>query len=221
MKRFLLPAFLIAVIVFLLLKTGILPGGKKFGFGLLPEITEKSEVSAHTTVREVLPIGEYASLAYHYTSVVKDINAKDIKGWTIPFTTRKYIFTFDGRIKLGIDGRQIRVEEPVQEEEENNTSAAAPDLPVIRIFLPPIKILSHEVLDDSIEIFDQSQTIFNEIKIADAFRVTAERKHELEKKVMNSTVIKDAEISAEQQLGTLIKSLPGVKGQYELEFVWQ
>jgi len=212
MKRFFLPAILIAIIAGLLLVVGLLLGGKGFGFKLLPEIVEKSDISVHTTVREVLPIGEFASLAYHYTSVVKDINARDIKGWTIPFTTRKYLFTFDGKIKLGIDGRQIHVEELVQEEG---------GMPVVRILLPPIKILSHEVLDDSIEIFEQSQTIFNEIKIADAFNVTADRKREMEEKVMASTVIKDAEASTVQQLGSLINSLPGIKDKYELEFVWQ
>jgi len=212
MKRTVLPIILIIIIVGLLAVIGLLLGEGKFGFNLLPKIEEKSEISAHTVVKEILPIGEYASLAYHYTSVVKDINAKDIKGWTIPFTTRKYIFTFDGKIKLGIDGNKIHVEEVIEEDAEE---------PLIRIYLPPIKILSHEVIDDSIEIFEQSQTIFNELKIADAFNVTADRKHEMEEKVMSGEAVKEAEISTEQHLGTLIKSLPGIKGKYKLEFVWQ
>ena len=227
MKRFLLPVIMGAVIIGLLVTIGFLLGWGKKNISIVPVITEKSDISAHTVIREVLPIGEYASLAYHYTSVVKDINAKDVKGWTIPFTTRKYIFTYDGRIKLGIDGRQIRIEAP---EEENGTETgsdaaetdtAAGRLPVIRIILPPIKILSHEVIDDSIEIFEQTQTIFNEIKIADAFKVTADRKRELEEKVMAGTAVKDAETSLEQQFGTLLKSLPGIKDVYDLEFVWQ
>ena len=216
MKRFVFPTILIVVIAGLLVIIGLLMGGKRFGKEPVPLVTEVSEVSAHTVIREVLPIGEFASLAYHYTSVVKDINSKDIKGWIIPFTTRKYIFTFDGKIKLGIDGRQIRVEE-VQKEDTVDSE----ELPIIRIILPPVTILSHEVLDDSIEIFEQSQTIFNEIKIADAFNVTADRKRELEEKVMASTVIKDAEISTEQQFSALLNSLPGIKGKYTLEFVWQ
>ena len=224
MKRF-IPIILIAVIAGLLVVIGLLLGGKKFGINPLPLITEKSDVSAHTVVMEVLPIGEYASLAYNYTSVVKDINAKDIKGWTIPFTTRKYIFTYDGKIKLGIDGKQIRVEEPVSEE-SGSVQAANPGaglektLPVIRIFLPPIKILSHEVMEDSIEVFEQSQTIFNQIQIADAFKVTADRKQEMEEKVMAGGAVKDAEASLEQQLGALIKSLPEIKEKYDLEFIW-
>ena len=213
MKRVIVFAIVIIIGICLLSVIGVLPGGEKFGFRLLPKIDEKSEISVHTTIKEVLPISEYAALAYHYTSVVKDVNARDIKGWTIPFTTRKYIFTFDGKIKLGIDGNQIRVEEVLQDD---------PDaLTIIRLYLPPIKILSHEVMDDSIEVFEQTQTIFNGLKIADAFNVTADRKREMEEKVMASSVVKEAEASAELHLGALIGSLPGIKGKYELEFIWQ
>jgi len=193
------------VIVFLLFK-------EKIFSGLSNLVTEKSEVSAHTTIKEILPIGEYASLAYHYTSVVKDINSKDFKGLTIPFTTRKYIFTYDGMMKLGIDGTRIKVEE---------IEAVEGRLPVIRIVLPPIKILSHEVIDDSVEIFEQSQTIFNEIKIQDAFNVTADRKREMEAKVMASDAVREARISTEQQFGALLKALPGIRDSYDIVFVWQ
>jgi hypothetical protein len=227
-KKTILLVVLIVVIVGLLLAIGFLLGGKKLGFDIPALITEQSDISAHTVVKEVLPIGEYASLAYHYTSVVKDINARDIKGWTIPFTTRKYIFTYDGTMKLGIDGSKVRVEDSADPAAAEGTSSEAgttgesaePGKPVIRIVLPPIKILSHEVMDDSIEVFEQSQTIFNEIKLEDAFNVTADRKREMEEKVMAGTVVDEAKASLEQQFGNLLKGLPGVQ-DYDLEFVWE
>ena len=197
MRRLALFAVLFAIIAGLLVVIGFLLNGKSTG---------KTEISTHTVVKEVLPIGEYASLVYRYTSVVKTISAKDLGGWEIPFTTKKYIFTYDGVIKLGIDGTQIQVEK------ETGSS--------IRILLPPIKILSHQILDNSIEVFEQSQSIFNEIKIAETFTITAGRKNEMEKKVLNSSVVKEAQTSMEQQLGALLKGLPGIQN-YELVFVWQ
>jgi hypothetical protein len=245
----LLPIILIIIIAGLLVVIGLLLGGKKAGPNP-PLVTEKSEVSAHTVIKEALPIGEYASLAYHYTSVIKDINARDIRGWTIPFTTRKYIFTYDGTMKLGIDGSRIQVEEvpaetesaPSPETAENagavqaagtaqSTGAAAQSagtavrsaggLPLIRITLPPVIILSHEIIEDSVEVFEQSQTIFNEIKIEDAFKITAERKREMEQKVLSSSAVNEAKLSAEQQFGALFRSLPGIRDNYEIVFVWQ
>ena len=219
MKRFLLPAILLAVIAGLLVLVGSLLGGRNFRF--LPQITEQTERSAHTVLKEALPIGEYASLAYHYTTVVREINARDIRGWTIPFTTRRFIFSYDGIMKLGIDGTQIWIEEEDLESKVISDAEAATSLPQIRIFLPPIKILSHEIIDGSIEVFDQSQTIFNEIRIEDAFNVTAERRRELEEKVMAGSVIQEARRSAEQQLGGLLGSLPGIRDRYEIVFIWQ
>jgi hypothetical protein len=209
-KRFLLPAVLIIIIVALLLAVGYLLGGRQLGLPF-PESITQSQISAHTVVKEVLPVGEYASLAYYYTSVVKDINSKDLNGWTLPFTTRKYIFTYDGIMKLGIDGTKVRVEEvpdPVKG-------------PLIRIILPSIQILSHEIKNDSIEVFEQSQTIFNEIKIEEAFKVTADRKREMEDRVLSGGAVDDARASLEQQFGSLLRGIPGIKDSYDLAFVWE
>jgi len=184
-------------------------------------ITEENVSSAHTILKEVLSIGEYASLAYHYTTVVREINSRDFRGITVPFTTRRYIFTYDGLIKLGIDGSKIRIEDDTDLAVNTGGAGGQGELPVIRIVLPPIKILSHEVIDDSIEVFEQSQSLFNQIRIEDAFHVTSERKRELEKRVMESNVVLEARRSAEQQLGTLLRNLPGIQDSYVIVFVWE
>ena len=121
-------------------------------------------------------------------------------------------------MKLGIDAAQIQVEEDT---EAAGSADQTGSLTLIHIILPPIKILSHEIIDGSIEVFDQSQTIFNELRIEDAFNVTAERKRELEERVMAGSVILEAQRSAEQQLGILLGSLPGIRDRYEIVFSWQ
>lgn len=218
MRKFVLPLVLSLVIALLLLAIGWLWSGRGLG-APFPGVTAVSQVSAHTVVKEVLPIGEYASLAYHYTSVVKDINTKDIKGWNIPFTTRKYIFTYDGVMKLGIDGSKIVVTEPEATPPEGPPSEAG--LPLLRIVFPAIQILSHEIIEDSIEVFEQSQTIFNEIKLQDAFRVTGDRKLEMEQKALEGGLAGEARASLEQQFGALLRGLPGIRDSYAVEFAWE
>jgi hypothetical protein len=244
MKRKILFSVLLLFIALLVLAVGFLLGSKNRG--LKPEwlaVEPRSVVSVHTVVKEVLPVGEFASLAYHYTSVVKNVNSKDINGWNIPFTTRKYIFTYDGTMKLGIDCGTIQVEANPPAEENSAETAAVPtaensggaeavgDNPEmvegpkpgeIWVSLPPIKILSHEVFEDTIEVYDQSQTIFNEIKIEEAFRVTGERKREMEEKVRTTgTAIEEARASLELQFGKLLQELPGIKDIYTVVFVWR
>jgi hypothetical protein len=247
MKRVILFSVLLLFIALLVLAVGYLLGSKNRG--PKPEwmaVEPQSVVSVHTVVKEVLPVGEFASLAYHYTSVVKNVNSKDINGWNIPFTTRKYIFTYDGTMKLGIDCGKIQVEAnpPVEEiaaesqTAEDNVpagtgaegNAPAETLEIVEgpkpgeiwVSLPPIKILSHEVFEDTIEVYDQSQTIFNEIKIEEAFRVTGERKREMEVKVQTTgTAIEEARASLELQFGKLLQELPGIKDIYTIVFVWR
>jgi hypothetical protein len=246
MKRIILFAVLLLLVALLVLAVGYLLGSKTSDSK--PEwmaAGPQSVVSVHTVVKDVLPVGEFASLAYHYTSVVKNVNSKDINGWNIPFTTRKYIFTYDGTMKLGIDcgGIQVEVNPPVEEisaesqasdvpagEDSENLEAAVdnpetvegPKPGEIWVSLPPIKILSHEVFEDTIEVYDQSQTIFNEIKIEEAFRITGERKREMEEKMQTSgTAIEEARASLELQFGKLLQELPGIKDIYTIVFVWR
>ncbi|MDR2767649.1 MAG: DUF4230 domain-containing protein [Treponema sp.] len=214
--RFFIGALLF-IIAALILAAGYLLGAGKSPGLRPPALETTSDISAHTVVKEALPIGEYASLAYRYTSVVKDVSAKDLNGWTIPFTTRKYIFTYDGIMKLGIDASQILVEE-TPPTGAGDTKSGPPE---IRVILPSVKILSHEIIDDSIEVFDQSQTIFNQIKVDEAFRVTADRKREMEEKALASDAVDDAKASLAQQLGGLLGGLPGVKDKYSVTLLWR
>jgi hypothetical protein len=247
MKRIILFSVMLLFIVLLVLAVGYLLGSENRG----PKaewlaVEPQSIVSVHTVVKDVLPVGEFASLAYHYTSVVKNVNSKDINGWNIPFTTRKYIFTYDGTMKLGIDCGKIQVEARPPEEEISGASpvgdipagSGAAELPAeaetvessgegpkpgeIWVSLPPIKILSHEVFEDTIEVYDQAQTIFNEIKIEEAFRVTGDRKREMEARVQTTdTVIEEAKASLELQFGRLLRELPGIKDIYTIVFIWR
>ena len=201
MRRIVFPTSLILIIAALLVIIGYLLAGK----------TEKEpEIAVHTVVREVLPVGEYTSLVYHYTSLIRNENAIEIQGWTIPFTTKKYIFSYTGAIKLGIDATQIQVEQVQQQGKE-----------AIRITFPPIQILSHEVLGATVEVLEQTQNIFNPVQISETFKITEDRKIEQEEIVMDSTVIKEAQESMEQQIGTLIRGLPGIQHRYDVVFSWQ
>jgi hypothetical protein len=149
-------------------------------------------------------------------------------------------------MKLGIDCGKIQVEsKPPAGEDESppapgtpaesgtdagksvaNSESAAPEPGPkpgeILISLPPIKILSHEVYEDTIEVFEQSQTIFNEIKIEEAFKITGERKREMEEKVFSSgTALDEARASLELQFGKLLQDLPGIKDTYTVVFLWR
>lgn len=72
--------------------------------------TEKTpEISAVVLEGQLSQISELASISYAYTNMGQFANSNDFYGMKVPFTTKKFILTYDGVIKAGIDLSQARV----------------------------------------------------------------------------------------------------------------
>jgi len=199
MKNKILIAVLSALVI-------ILAAISVFLFTHKPIIAGVISTSAHSVIKESLPVSEYASLTYRYTSVITHSDSREVVGVKIPLTEKKYIYTYDGIIKLGIDGKAISVKQ---------------DGDTIYIMLPPIKVLSHTVDENSIEVYDQTQNIFNQIQVGEAFKINAEQKKIMEEKIKKNGAYDDAKAAAEQQLKTFIEALPGIKNAYKIVIEWQ
>lgn len=93
-------------------------------------------------------IGELTTQAGYFTNVQKISGSRELYGITIPFTTSKYIFSYDGIVKAGIDFGKIDV-------------STNPINKVITVKLPEAEIYSLVIDHDSLEIFDESKNIFS------------------------------------------------------------
>ena len=160
-------------------------------------------ISSNIIANELIGISEYASLEYGYTNIGKFEDQGDFYGWKVPLTTKSFIITYDGIMKMGIQGEDIDIAV------EGNR---------ILVTLPPAEILSHEIKEDTVEVFDQTRNIFNPILIEDYTAFAADRKKEMEKKALESGLLEEAEERAEQQLTLLIRSAIGTDGDYEIIF---
>jgi len=165
-----------AVIGFMIARPGGIGGG-----GIA---TSKQETSIHATVREVLPMAEFISLHYRYTSVIKDVNSKAMFGIQIPGTEKKLLAVIDGTIKFGIDCQKIEIDTTRTD--------------TLFIKFPPIKILSHELHPETAEVYDQKNGIFNRYKAKDLFVLESKQKMEMELNVSkNFELISQARAATE------------------------
>jgi hypothetical protein len=165
---------------------------------------EKKEI--HVSVREILPISEYACLVYRYSAVNKHSDSLPFIKWNMPFTEKKLIFSIDGTIKLGIDGKHIRIDSVGK---------------TIVVHLPSIKILSHEIHPETAMIYDEKNNIFNHYTAKEHFRIELNHRNTIEGDLSsNKDVFIQAQEAAQTQFSSLLRNLPGVKDIYRIEFEW-
>ena len=177
-----------------------------FGGGILQKWGDngaEADITSDLISGKLTEITEYATLEYYYTNIGKFEDHGDFYGKKIPLSTKSFIITYDGVIKMGIRGEDINVD--VKENQ-------------VIVGMPPAEILSHEIKDDTMEVFDQTQNVFNPIKIEDYNAFYLDNKKEMEDKVLKNGLLKEAEERAKQQLTLFISSISGNKGDYEIIF---
>lgn len=160
-----------------------------------------------SSVKEVLPASEYVSLVYHYSDVITHSDAiKLFSLGNIPFTERKAIYTIDGAVKLGFNGKDIKVERSGD---------------AIILHMPKIRIMSHEIYPETFNLYDERTGLFNRYGIKDANEIQRAHKAEREKKVNeNLSLFDQAMLAAEQAFTSLLENIPGVKTKHSLNFQW-
>jgi len=151
-----------------------------------------------TTTLGLKDIGELATQAGYYTNVEVIEGSKELWGWSVPFTQSKYIFSYDGMIKAGIDFSEVEV--LVNELTQT-----------ITVRIPPIRILSNEIAADSLEVYDESRSIFTPLTLDTVNMAQGELKKEAEETAIENGLLENARMNAEM----LIKGF--LAGAYDLE----
>ena len=154
------------------------------------ENSEKApELSAVVLESRLAEISELATMTYGYTNMAQFENSNDFYGVKVPFTTKKFILTYDGTIKAGIDLSRAQVE----------VSGGA-----VRIMLPKAQVLSHEIEEDSVEIFDEKASIFNPFTVEDFTAFQAAQKTIMEEKALERGLLEEADAKAQNAVQTLL-----------------
>jgi hypothetical protein len=191
------------IVIVLCLGAGFFAGNKlKWGF-----FSHDTDIDIRSTVRQVLPAAEYASLVYHYSSVITHNDVKTLFDHAIPLTEKKLIYIIDGTIKLGFDGKDIKVDQGYNQ---------------IIIRMPQIKILSHEVYPETFSLYDEKAGLFNRYNAEDFNTIQMNHKKDQEKKVNeNAILFTQARQSAEHQFRIFLENLPVKQADYTIVFEWK
>lgn len=135
-----------------------------------------STVSTHridskTTAFGFHDVGELATQVGYFTNVQVIEDNQKLWGLTLPFTTSKTIFSYDGSIKAGIDFSKVEYHVDTKKN-------------VVSVFMPTPAILSVEVDENSLMIYDEKISLFTPFNIGDF----SEARQKLQE-----TIVSDAE----------------------------
>ena len=154
-------------------------------------------VSSRTTSFSLKNIGELATQAGYFTNVQTISSDREILGVSIPFTHNKYVFSYDGVIKAGIDFSKIELS--VDEIRR-----------IITVKLPEAVILSSEIDENSMRVYDEQKSVFNPLKLNMVNVSLITLKNEVTETAVNNGILENALSNAK----TLVTGF--VAGMYDL-----
>ena len=158
----------------------------------IPEVEDKQELDIKVLQDELTNISELAVLSTQYSNAASFSDAKEIQGWQIPLTESKFVITYDGEIKAGVD-----MEDVVITVEDN----------IVDVTLPEAEILSHEIDPDSVRVLDEKSSIFNPVSVGDFAQFEGDQKEIMEKKYVEQGLLLDAHDRAEDFIKKLFETI--------------
>ena len=155
------------------------------------------QITTDLISQQLVDVQELATVDYYYTNMGRYENQLNFYGWQVPFTTKRFIVSYDGVIKAGIDLSELRVS--IQ-----GTT--------ITVHLPEARILSHEIPEDSIEIFDETHNIFNQISLSDYTGFAGDQREAMEQRAIEGGLLTRAQERARSAVTELLTLMPGMDG---------
>lgn len=164
-------------------------------------ITEEIEITGETIRSGMTDIGELATEEYWFTQVETFDKSKTAQLFNItfdlPLTRTKFVYSYDGVIKAGIDFTGTEVEKDELKR-------------LITITLPKSYILSSEIDYDSFRLYDEKTSIFNPLSVKDVSDTNREMLRSAEKDAIAKGLLDRADKNAEK----LVKNF--LRGGYDL-----
>ena len=145
-------------------------GGMKaapvFGLGSAQDQGAEPVVTVDTTLvkNSFADIGELATESYNFTQVGKySEEGTKVFGMEVPGTGAHYLITYSGEVKAGLaDVSRIQV----QADEQAH---------VVTVTVPAVEVLSSSIDPASVETYDQSFSLVNQIEVGDVTTFLADR----------------------------------------------
>lgn len=161
------------------------------------------EITSSLIYNKLVSAKELTTLKYHYTSMGHFENQNTFYGYKVPFTSKEFIVSYEGLINAGIDLNKMKV----------NVGDKS-----IEVRIPAAEILSHEIYEDSLKVYDERESIFNRIDIEDYNDFSKDQKSEIEKKAIKKGLLKEADEESKRAIEEILMG-DTILSKYDIKII--
>ena len=169
------------------------------------EANQEPEIVVLDIQGKINDIGELASADYNFRMIkLSEKPSKTFAGLDIPFTKSKIIYSYDGEIKAGVDFMEIEI--IVNEAKKT-----------VFVDLPDAEILSSELDNDSLIIYDEKNNPLNIFTLTDLNEDQNNLKKSAEDSAISHGLLLKAYENAKSMIKVMIESFYDTE-EYSIEF---
>lgn len=161
------------------------------------------EITSSLIYNKLVSAKELTTLKYHYTNMGHFENQNTFYGYKVPFTSKEFIVSYEGLINAGIDLDKMKVDEGDKS---------------IEVRIPAAEILSHEIYEDSLKVYDERESIFNRIDIEDYNDFSKDQKSEIEKKTIKKGLLKEADEESKRAIEEILMG-DTILSKYDIKII--
>ncbi|MDU5417192.1 DUF4230 domain-containing protein [Peptoniphilus harei] len=161
------------------------------------------EITSSLIYNKLVSAKELTTLKYHYTNMGHFENQNTFYGYKVPFTSKEFIVSYEGLINAGIDLNKMKVYVGDKS---------------IEVRIPAAEILSHEIYEDSLKVYDERESIFNRIDIEDYNDFSKDQKSEIEKKAIKKGLLKEADEESKRAIEEILMG-DTILSKYDIKII--
>ena len=164
---------------------------------------ETPPIITSSTIEEQLSgLSELVTQEYTYRNADRRESSETwIFGWTRPFSSKSILITYDGTIKAGVDFSKIEID-------------VAEETKTITITIPESTITDNYIPQDSIEIVEVKDGLFNEVTFDNYNELVSEQKVVMAEKAIEQGLLEKANDEAKALIENFVSVIPGIENYH-------
>lgn len=164
---------------------------------------EETIISSETVESSIKEAKELTTLKYHYKNIASFENSQEFQGFKLPFTTKRFLYTYSGVIHAGVDLDKAKVD--VNNEDKT-----------VSVTLPKSKILSHDIDEKSVMFYDEKNSIFNPLELEDYSNFRKEEEAKVEKEAIDKGLLDEAYEQSKKAVEDILNINPEIAEHYTI-----